>query len=607
MKRARIFLKDLFIALPLFLFCFGCSGSPKKGDLNEPVEKRANISETPASNGAAKTDALMTAGADESKPKMEGTLSISEFDKQITYYKNRLKTDPNNPEINFNLASIYLSLKNIKNANYYTLMAIKYAYNKNDKENYKAFYSKLVRDAYRMAKKKRNIDFNEMFLELFPDSNYYEEIRNDLEELMYQSAINKNSKEFYGKFVKLFPSSIHLQSVNDHLDELAFEDALKLNTIKGYQDFIKNNMYSNFKLAALDRIDRLRFEEVRIIDSIVAYSGFIEKYPANKYAGKAKERMNELKFSKIEDGKSIEKFDDFIKSNPQSPFVGISLDKIDELRYEKAKSYDTIAALEEFIKKYPDSKYNDNAVKRLDVLRYEEVEASASVEAYESFLASYPKSRFKYDVEDKLDALKKETKIKKLCDEAEKVAKREDFDEALEFYQDALKVDYSSRAHYGIAKIFEILGDREEDYKDKIEYYYKAGTEYMVITRKDQNYENVSKDYDNLMGKRSLEQDIMNEARTRRQFLPEAFTAELITYSKSPIMIFANTNKNESVSIDVSFEIDGEATKINVAPLSEVRKTFKANIIKLKVNAPSNRNEYSFGLFPYYEYSLRLK
>ncbi len=580
MKKTISHYKNHLSALLLVLYCLGCMNAVKDG---------SDLSQQPQSEIVFKA------------PKG--------FRQQIEYFNNRLMSEPENPEINYNLASAYLGIKDFRKAYSSIKYAIKYSKSNRDTNKYNIFYRKLEADAYKYSVHKNNIDDYEMFLELYYSSRYYDDILVKLEELMYNEAVSKNSAELLDAFAKRFSNSLHMKEVLNLLDEIAFQEALKVNTVSKYQEFLQNNKFSNYKEDALEKIDRLRFEDVSIIDTIEAYGGFIQKYPANKYIKKAKDRISNLKFAMIEAGNAdpIRKYDDYIESNPQGAFVDVSLAKIDLLRYEKAKSFETIEALEEFIENNPDSSYVDRAIKRVDVLRYEKVEEADTIQAYETFLADYPKSRFKYDAKARLETLQKAKKIGDLCFMGEAKFNAGEYEEAASIYKKALSIDYSSRAHFSLGSIYEIIGDTEQDYTKKIDYYYKATTAYTVVLRRAPKFNNISSVLEKLVEKRSAEQRIMNNAMARRQSLPEPFKARLIKYSKAPVLIFSNANREDNILIEVEYEFDDYVMRLNILPLTEIKKTFSSGNIYLTVKGSNTEEEYALSLYPYYEYRLRVK
>jgi outer membrane protein assembly factor BamD (BamD/ComL family) len=588
MKKTINIIKWRLVIVILILFFTSCAGAPERSseDFSEKKYVSSQLSITP------------------SKKKKK---SLVEYDKEVEYLKNKLRTAPNDSETYYNLSSIYLSLRDFKNSHQYINEALKYAKDMGYKRKYGVFLTKIEEDCYKYSKLKKSIKEYKIFLNLFSRSSYYEDIRKRLESIMYDKAVRVNKKELYSEFLLEFPDSKDAKIINGRLEEIAFEEALKINTVEHYQGFIRRSPFSEYKEIILDKIDRLRFENVRNIDTVEAYRGFIKKYPGNKYINDAKERIIELKFARVEEGDSIEDYIEYIKDNPDGIFVNSSLEKIAELRYKKAKNADSIEALQEFIKSYPDSEYVYKAEKLLDVLRYEIVEKKDTVEAYEAFIKEYPDSEFKYDAKERIEELDKKSRIKSLCDKGEKDIESSSYEKALKSYTEALNIDYSSRAQFGIGRLYELIGDTQEDYNKKIEYYYKAIAAFKVILRKAPGYENIMKVLDKLLGKRSKEQKIMNDAKLAKQNIPFPFSARFITYSKSPIINFKNVGRKGQVMIDIKNN-DGKTLKrLNIMPQSETKKTFETGKVFLSVKGIEMDEVFPLELFPYYEYILRVK
>ncbi len=526
---------------------------------------------------------------------------------RLRLLETKVSANSKNPEFNFELSVEYLRAREIEFASEYLERAIKYATNRQDKGRYRSFRFKLIKDTYKICKKNNDIESFELFLELYPSSVYSDEARRTLEELMYKVAIDENNKELYNMFLKRFPSSVHLQSIHDHLDELSFEEVMKENRISSYLKFIQEYPFSNFKSAALDRVDRLRYENVRVIDTIAAYDGFVQKYPANKYIGSARNRIEEIKFSRIKKGNAVHKYDKYIKDNPQGVFVSVSLEKIDELRYAEAKRYETAEALEEFIRNYPDSNFKNQATKMVDLYKYEEVEKEDSIKGYKMFVEDYPNSQFKYDAQENMEKLMKKGRVIALLEKVRDNDSDEDIDRTIEIYKEILNVEDLTVAHFGIGKLLERKGDIEEDYDKKINYYYQAATEYKVVMRKKPDYRNITKEYDNLMSKRSAEEKVMNNAQLVRQELSAPFTAKLIKYSKSPVLFLSNVSTKSKVKISINNE-GSELTKTySLQSQKELKKVLKPGRINISIKGARMNKNFVVDLHPYYEYKLRVK
>lgn len=580
----------------LTFFLAGCASTPKKAD--KVRTKQKNHAKAKYVTEVSDISVFDEIGAD---------TAYRDYDKMIAYHLNRLKRNPENHELNYETASLYILKKGFVKSQFYISRALDYAPNESTKAKYQAFYDYLERQFVTFCKRKDSILCFNKFTKLFPESRYKLEVREALLQLEYQEAKRLNSLLLFEEFSKDYPETLYIDEATEKIDELMWEEVVSVNRIERYIQFLRDYPFTDYKQDALDNIDRLRYAHATMLDTTEAYGGFIQEYPVNKYVGDARERIKALKFAKTVTGDSVEGYQKYLESHPSGDFAADSQAMIDKLRFREAKEADSIQALEEYVTAYPKGQNAYRAKRILDLMRYEETEEADNVEEYKKFIEKYPRSHFKRDAEDRINELTRQAKIKRLCDDAEADFEKGELDAALKLFTEALDLYYSSRAHAGAARVYMKKADITDDYNKKIELYYKSITAFKVVLRKDPEYVGIEKEYDNVLSKRAEEKQVMTYARLRKQSVSDDISVKLITYSKRPVIVVNNNSTGSMATVSIKYANEEASKQYSLKPQTEIKEMTDPGSISIEISSVDSKNDFSLELFPYYEYTLRVK
>lgn len=183
------------------------------------------------------------------------------------------------------------------------------------------FEEKAIEDRLiKFVREENNIDVAEHFLNVYPNSRYYENVMHIRNHIKFRLTEKANTIEAYNEFIGKYPDAAQIPKATRERNILAFDVAVKENTIASYTKFVKEYPDADQYYEALKNRDQLSFEDAKMKNTIEAMENFIKTCP------KALQIMNARNILR-------------------------------KLLYEKAKLVNTLEAYNDFISKYPDGEY----------------------------------------------------------------------------------------------------------------------------------------------------------------------------------------------------------------------------------------------------------
>jgi outer membrane protein assembly factor BamD (BamD/ComL family) len=284
------------------------------------------------------------------------------------------------------------------------------------------------------------------FAELYPDSSFALEARDEAVSISYELARDENTINSYSTYLKKYPDSKYSDEVQLKKDELTFEDESFFNNMNRLRHWITNNPESTFIEEAKKRIDELTFAQAkygnntvslegyiidfpdgqfvseakqlienikhnhaRFKDTIYSYKKYLDEYPDGRYADDAVKSIDEKEFSFLLNSQDIELLVEHLKDETNEERVELVKNRIEELYFKKAdgtsNDVDAIKMHEDYLQKYPDGIYVKEAETRIEELSFNIASKTNTKDAYHDFIKRYPQSKHYKEAIDGIEVL----------------------------------------------------------------------------------------------------------------------------------------------------------------------------------------------------------
>jgi len=140
----------------------------------------------------------------------------------------------------------------------------------------------------------------------------------------------RNTIEAYKKFIKKYPDCEFINKAKAELENLEYENAQKINTVNSFEIFLSKYPESKYKVEILNSIEKLEFAQTTAIDSIQTYETFLTKYPDSEFKNIIEEK---IAYKKAIAKNTLVSFKEFIQKYPDGEFAVQVQKEIDKRQY----------------------------------------------------------------------------------------------------------------------------------------------------------------------------------------------------------------------------------------------------------------------------------
>ncbi len=179
-----------------------------------------------------------------------------------------------------------------------------------EKENVEDKLIKFVRE-------ENNIEYANRFLEEFPDSRFYDNVRHIRNYIEYRLAENSNSIEAYNAFLVKYPESAQKEIAAKKRDALAYKNAIATNTLASLRAFMQDYPNAEQIEDIKKRVSVLAFEEAAQKGDVEALERFMNEFPNSTKMPEAKALKKKLLFEKAKSLNSLEAYNNFVMLYPE--------------------------------------------------------------------------------------------------------------------------------------------------------------------------------------------------------------------------------------------------------------------------------------------------
>lgn len=258
-----------------------------------------------------------------------------------------LQNKPNDVEMNFTMAVLYISPKyqnyNEEKAYEYLTKAQKAFESTADEKLIKKldkipinalilenYTDTICRRAFTKATDINNVEAYENYLAVYKTApeKYSRKITELRNEKKFEEVVQGNSIESYQNFINRFPDAAQIPEAITRRNALAFEKTRRLDKIQDYRDFISKYPDAKEVESAYERIHELAYQQAERENTAASYKYFIDEYPSSKQYKKAFNMMEKRQFLENTTPGDWKKYRDFIKRFPENSWKTFALDSI---------------------------------------------------------------------------------------------------------------------------------------------------------------------------------------------------------------------------------------------------------------------------------------
>lgn len=274
-------------------------------------------------------------------------IAKEKFDDTEKKVLKSLQKKPNDVELNFTMAVLYISPKyqnyNEEKAYEYLVKAQKAFESTSDEKLIKKldkipinallfenYTDTICNRAFTKATDINNVEAYENFLTVYKTApeKYSRKITELRNEKKFEEVIQGNSVEAYQNFISRFPDAAQIPEAITKRNALAFEKTRRLDKIQDYREFISKFPDAKEVETAYDRIHELAYQQAERENTAASYKYFIDEYPSSKQYKKAFNMMEKRQFLENTTPGDWKKYRDFIKRFPENSWKAFALDSI---------------------------------------------------------------------------------------------------------------------------------------------------------------------------------------------------------------------------------------------------------------------------------------
>jgi hypothetical protein len=167
-------------------------------------------------------------------------------------------------------------------------------------------------------------------------------------EKYYAKAKKNRNIELYEKFIDKYPNDSLLTTVKQELYLLEFIEAKHTRDLKYIQLFLLKYPEGDSTVVVKNLADDLRFENAKTMNTIKAINEFIMEFPNSKYIEQACKNKEFLTFEKAKEQNTYKAFKDYINLYPKGDSLNIAQKCADELVLPTIIATEDINLLEKY-------------------------------------------------------------------------------------------------------------------------------------------------------------------------------------------------------------------------------------------------------------------
>lgn len=138
------------------------------------------------------------------------------------------------------------------------------------------------------AKEKNNIEAYEKFIKKFPNSEFTNQAKRELENLEYNHALELHTVQSLEAFLSKYPESQYNKEIENEIQKIEYTNVKKINTIDAYKSLLNKYPNTVFKDSVIERIDLLKaYKE----DKLKSFRIFLNKYPKSEFVKEVKKEI----------------------------------------------------------------------------------------------------------------------------------------------------------------------------------------------------------------------------------------------------------------------------------------------------------------------------
>jgi len=265
------------------------------------------------------------------------------FDKAEEQFKKILSKNPDDVMSHFGLSVVY-SFDTYKGKDYFK--AWKYFQVAEEKQANFTDDDKTVLNLYfpKVDKRRRNRPLNKNM----------EWERSNVEDKLIKYVREENKLEYANKFLEEFPDSRYYNNVKHIRNYIEYRAAEDKNTVEAFNDFLSKYPEASQKEIAYKNRDKIAYKSALAQKSLTALKGFITQYPNAVQVEDAKKIMGELAYAEASKTRDLKKIEQFMLDYPNSTKMPEAKILQKQLLFEWAKSVNTIEAYNQFVALYPE-------------------------------------------------------------------------------------------------------------------------------------------------------------------------------------------------------------------------------------------------------------
>jgi len=107
------------------------------------------------------------------------------------------------------------------------------------------------------------------------------------EQKLWEKTIDTNTIEAYEAFLSEYPDGEYVDSAKEEIDKLSWEIASNKNTIEGYKQYLDQHPNGKYLLEAWEIIENRSWSLAESRNTIESYEGYLEDFPEGRFKNKA--------------------------------------------------------------------------------------------------------------------------------------------------------------------------------------------------------------------------------------------------------------------------------------------------------------------------------